>query len=250
MTELIHVATFNIHKGFSQFNRRLAVHELRDKLQALNLDIVFLQEVQGHHTHHNLRYKNWPSKPQYEFLAEAAWAEFAYGKNAIYDRGHHGNAILTRYSITHWDNENISSNRSENRGLLHCELQLPNWISRLHCINVHLGLLSRWRKKQLQALSERINRLVPPNEPLIIAGDFNDWRRQASDELARSLNVTEVFETTFGRPARSYPSAFPLLHLDRIYVRALEVKDARVYHGRAWSMISDHAPIAATLVRV
>jgi hypothetical protein len=49
MTSAFSIATWNIHKGFSQFNRSMMVHELRDRLRALNADIVFLQEVQGLH---------------------------------------------------------------------------------------------------------------------------------------------------------------------------------------------------------
>ena len=52
----IRVATYNIHKGFSQFNRRLTVHELRDRLRTLNPDLVFLQEVQGLHQQHAARH--------------------------------------------------------------------------------------------------------------------------------------------------------------------------------------------------
>ena len=66
----LHVTTFNIHKGFSQFNRRMMVHELRERLRHLNPDIVFLQEVQGLHLGHAESHGNWPSEPQYEFLAE------------------------------------------------------------------------------------------------------------------------------------------------------------------------------------
>jgi endonuclease/exonuclease/phosphatase family metal-dependent hydrolase len=40
----LHITTFNIHKGFSQFNRRMMVHELRERLRHLNPDIVFLQD--------------------------------------------------------------------------------------------------------------------------------------------------------------------------------------------------------------
>jgi hypothetical protein len=43
----LRICTYNIHKGFSQFNRRLAIHDLRDRLRLLGPDMVFLQEVQG-----------------------------------------------------------------------------------------------------------------------------------------------------------------------------------------------------------
>ncbi|MFN7087166.1 MAG: endonuclease/exonuclease/phosphatase family protein, partial [Burkholderiales bacterium] len=121
MNRILRVATYNIHKGFSPFAHRMAIHELRDKLRGLDSDVVFLQEVHGNQERHAARYENWPDIPQYEFLADSVWQDFAYGKNAIYDAGHHGNAILSRYPIKRWDNEDISSHRFERRGLLHCE---------------------------------------------------------------------------------------------------------------------------------
>ena len=57
---LLHVVTYNIHKGFSQFNQNMMVHELREQLRALGPDIVFLQEVQGMHSRHARRIDNWP----------------------------------------------------------------------------------------------------------------------------------------------------------------------------------------------
>ena len=62
MTSTLHVATYNIHKGFSQFNRRMMVHELRKRLRQLAPDIVFLQEVQGLHLGHAERHSDWPDQ--------------------------------------------------------------------------------------------------------------------------------------------------------------------------------------------
>ncbi len=42
MTDL-KIWTWNIHKGFSQFNRRMVIHELRERLHTLDPDLVFLQ---------------------------------------------------------------------------------------------------------------------------------------------------------------------------------------------------------------
>src|SRR4051812_43484921 len=67
------IATYNIHKGFSHLNRRMVIHELREKLRTLNPDIVFLQEVQGVHERHVGRYHDWPGKPQHEFIADEVW---------------------------------------------------------------------------------------------------------------------------------------------------------------------------------
>ena len=250
MPKNLHIATYNIHKGFSSFNQRLIVHELRDHLRALNIDIVFLQEVIGHHTEHATRYKNWPGLSQYEFLADSVWSDFAYGKNAIYDAGHHGNAVLSRYPIVAWENEDISAHRFEKRGMLHCEICIPGWQENLHCICVHLGLFKHGQRLQLKALSRHIEQMVPHQAPLVIAGDFNDWREIASHILAEQLDLTEVFELTKGRAARSYPSSLPLLRLDRIYVRGFQVSNVHIHHGNPWSRISDHAALSTNVIRI
>jgi endonuclease/exonuclease/phosphatase family metal-dependent hydrolase len=171
----ISIATYNIHKGFSQFNRRFVLHELRERLRELDADIVFLQEVQGAHSrvvHSGLNHLEHPH-PQHEFLAHEIWPHHAYGKNSVYDAGHHGNAILSRFPILNWNNQDISSHRFENRGALYCELKLPQRSDKLHCLCVHLGLSNRGRSRQFGALVELIQRQVPSDAPLIIAGDFN-----------------------------------------------------------------------------
>lgn len=250
MNRTLRIATYNIHKGFSFFKRRMVIHDLRDRLRALDADLVFLQEVVGSHEQHAARHHNWPDSSQYEFLADAVWQEYAYGRNAVYDAGHHGNAILSRFPIAYWDNQDISTHRFERRGLLHCEIGIAGWPRNLHCICVHLGLFARGRSRQIEWLRQRVEKLVPPEAPLIVAGDFNDWhwRYKATHEFANPLNMHEVFELVNGVPARSFPAALPLFRLDRIYVRGLRVSHAHTHHGRAWARMSDHAALSATLV--
>jgi endonuclease/exonuclease/phosphatase family metal-dependent hydrolase len=242
----IRIATHNIHKGFSHFNRRMMVHELRDCLRQLDVDIVFLQEVQGMHHHHARRFRDWPIEPQYEFLADQVWSDYAYGRNAVYDHGHHGNAILSRYPIVSAENQDVSGHQLERRGLLHCEIEVPGG-GRLHCLCVHLALTERHRHYQIAALIERIQQKVPAGEPLIIAGDFNDWRNLGGHRLAGELGLTEAFRHHQGKSARSFPCALPVLRLDRIYTRGFRVSHAEVHHGLPWSRISDHAALSAHL---
>ncbi|HCA26875.1 MAG TPA: hypothetical protein DEP05_04420 [Betaproteobacteria bacterium] len=251
MTQSLRVATYNIHKGFSQFNLRVALHALREQLHLMHPDVVFLQEVLGTHRRHAARFSDWPAVSQYEFLAGEVWRDFAYGKNAVYPAGHHGNAILSRFPIVRWENEDISAHRFEQRGILHCEIDIPGWERPLHCINVHLGLFAGGRRKQILAIRGRMDRMVPEGAPLIIAGDFNDWRSEACQLLTQGLgpDFKEVFGQAHGMPARSFPSHLPLFRLDRIYIRGFEVAAAAVHHGLPWSKISDHAFLSATLTR-
>ena len=247
-TPSLHVATFNIHKGFSQFNRRMMVHELRDRLRHLNPDIVFLQEVQGMHLGHAEQHENWPAAPQHEFLAEDVWQSSAYGSNVVYDHGHHGNAILSRFPILHSHNQDVTHLQFERRGMLHCRIAVPDGPP-VHCVCVHLSLFGRSRKKQMDALATYLEAAAGPEDPLIIAGDFNDWRNRASDHLAQRLHLIEVFGGAAGQPVKSFPAALPVFRLDRIYLRGFNVERTEVHFGLPWSKISDHAALSAHLLR-
>jgi len=240
------VGTYNIHKGFSRFNQRMVLHHVREHLRLMDADIMFLQEVVGRNERHARNHLHWPETPQHEFLADDVWTDYAYGKNAVYEEGHHGNAILSRFPIVKWVNEDISTNLIEQRGLLHAEIAVPGWKEHLHCVCVHLGLFAGARRRQVEAVCDRIESLVPRDAPLVLAGDFNDWRDKLTDRL-NELDVHEVFETAHGRIARSFPARIPILRLDRIYTRGFEVTSAKVHRGNGVAKLSDHAALAANL---
>jgi endonuclease/exonuclease/phosphatase family metal-dependent hydrolase len=240
------VVTYNIHKGLSQFNRRLVLHDIREGLRVLDADVAFLQEVQGKHDRNSRRHVSWPDVSQHEYLTHEG-SHCVYGMNAVYQDGHHGNAVVSRHPIPVWENIDISHHPIESRGLLHCEIAVEGWKDPLHCINVHLGLWARSRRFQLEWLVDRIRASAPAKGPLVVAGDFNDWRGKASKYLAAELGLYEVFEKTEGRLAKSYPAQMPIFSLDRIYVRDLNVASVERHAGAPWSRLSDHVALAAHL---
>ncbi len=248
MSKSLRVVTLNIHKGLSHFNRRMVIHELRDGLTALDPDVVFLQEVQGLNQRFTLRFRTCPIEPQHEFLAGDRWQP-VYGCNAVYDHGHHGNAILSRFPFVSFENHDVSDHRFERRGLLHCVVAVPRWRRNLHLVCVHLSLHERGRSRQLEAISGRLEELASRDVPIIIAGDFNDWRHRATAILERRLGMTEVSVAHHGRPMATFPSMMPLLRLDRIYVRGFRVNASTVHKGKPWSMLSDHLAVSAELER-
>ncbi len=247
MSETLRVITLNIHKGLSTFNRRMVIHELRDGLSALDPDIVFLQEVQGLNDRFALRFAAWPGA-QHEFLAGNRW-QHVYGCNAVYDHGHHGNAILSRFPFLSFENTDVSDHRFERRGLLHSVVSVPGWRRNLHCVCVHLSLHERGRNRQLEAISGRLEELAARDVPIIVAGDFNDWRHRATAILERRLGMTEVSVAHHGKAQATFPSMLPLLRLDRIYVRGFRIAASRVHRGKPWSMLSDHLAVSAELER-
>ncbi len=237
--------TINAHKGFSALNKRFALPELRDCVQDSGADIVFMQEVVGQNLRHAGRYFGWPEKPQHEFMTEGSGFSHAYGRNAVYTAGHHGNAILSRFQILHAEKVDISTNRVEKRGLLYARIELPEGKPPLHCICVHLGLLGVSRRKQFKKIRDYILRVVPDTEPVIVAGDFNEWRKRKKDVLETTLMMKDSGLSLYGRKLRTFPAALPVLPLDRIYLRGFKVTKAQVLRKGPWKDVSDHAGFMA-----
>lgn len=234
------ILTYNIHKGFNWNNTSLTINNIRNVLHQTDAEIVFLQEVVGEHAQHESRYDNWINA-QYEFLAEEKWPEFAYAKNAIYEDRDHGNAILSKFPISKWEQIDISTNKLEQRGVLFCEIQLPQ--GPLHAYCVHLNLLHRSRLIQYQYLSKIINERTPKNIPVIVAGDFNDWNQKASSQLEDIEGFYEAYKYIYKSYPKTFPIQFPMLGLDRLYVRHIHPNTATIFNNGIWKELSDHAAI-------
>ena len=112
----------------------------------------------------------------------------------------------------------------------------------VHVVVVHLGLIHASRERQVAALGRFMEAHVPPGEPLIVAGDFNDWEARLHRPMAR-LGLRTFDDIRLP----TFPARLPLLNLDRIYTRGLRPLHAHVPHGRAWRQMSDHLPLIAEL---
>lgn len=241
------IITYNMHKGFSGDGRRLFVlPRMREALAAAGADIVFLQEAQGEHRRRAQRLQEWPDSSQFEFIADALWPHHAYGKNAIYEHGHHGNAILSKYPLLDWENIDVSPYPfAASRSLLHGRVELPNARTKLHLVCIHFGFLDLERRPQIRRMCRHIEEHIPHAEPLIIAGDFNDWSATAERHFNSELGLFEVFRSLHGRYAKTFPAWAPALPLDRIYYRGLTPIAAERLSDTPWSLLSDHAPLQA-----
>ena len=251
---ILNVATYNLHKGLSLFNKRMIVDDVRHHLHNLAPDFVFLQEVQGRHAAHAKRFENWPKHAHHEHIAGDVWPHTVYGKNASYDAGHHGNALLSKHPILRWKNHDVSHHRFENRGHLHASVAVPGLAQPLHMVCVHLGLLAASREAQIGSLIRQLKRKIKPDAALIIAGDFNDWRGEKSGISARlegELGLTDAFAVTHGKSVATFPAFMPVLKLDRVYTRGFTVASAERLADNAgnkhWQHLSDHAGLLVRL---
>jgi endonuclease/exonuclease/phosphatase family metal-dependent hydrolase len=237
------VMSMNVHKGLSPLHRQSTIYQLRQKMRNHHPDLLFLQELQQEHRGRVKRFGQWPLTELTDFLSEDFWHDWHYGKNVEYSVGHHGIAILSKLPLHKGRNYDISAYRFEKRGLLHSIIQLGNEGPAIHCFCVHLALFEGGRGRQLGEILRYIEELTS-DSPVIVAGDFNDWRNRVSAPM-RAAGFDEVFEVLTGSPARTFPSVRPLLPMDRIYVRGLKIHSADILHE--WLNLSDHLGITAEL---
>lgn len=236
------VLSLNIHKGFAIGPKRLILSRIRDLLRSSKADIVFLQEVVGVNTRHENQLTNWPAESQLEYLADSVWTHHAYGKNAIYQHGHHGNAILSALPFEHYENVDVSVQRFSQRGFLHGQIA-----NNVHMICIHLGLFEKERSRQIAQLITYVQRTIPKHAALIIAGDFNDWRKNAHRQLTHRLRLKEAHENMFGDCAKTFPAFCPLLKMDRIYLRGFKITQCQNITGKHWRDFSDHRALIADI---
>ncbi len=159
------VISLNMHKGVSALHLRLTAHRLRQRIRDRHPDLVFLQELQQK-THGRLRdLRVGATLGLTPYLAQDFWPDWHYGRNALYDRGHHGNAILSRHPLSQGLNYDISEYRFERRGLLHAVAFIGE--RAVDCFCVHLGLLEavgvslRWCSTALRGLRAPARQLWP-----------------------------------------------------------------------------------------
>jgi endonuclease/exonuclease/phosphatase family metal-dependent hydrolase len=224
------IASYNVHRcvgldGACRPDRISAV--IRD----LDAEIVALQEVEaGRHA------TGEPS--QLEELCAGTGLVGIPGPLLEHRRGF-GNALLTRGMVLGVDRLDLSVTRREPRGALAVDLDLGG--KRIRVVGTHLGLRPRERLVQMAKLLT----WLPEEGPLLLLGDFNDWRRRGP--IIRRLN------TLFGAspPVRTFPSWRPLFALDRVWGRPPGlVVELRSHATRAARVASDHLPILATLTSV
>ena len=107
-------------------------------------------------------------------------------------------------------------------------------------VATHLSLVDRTRRRQVESL---LDHPQLRHGAAVLLGDMNSWRRckatRALDESLRAHHNTAW-------PA-SFPSARPVLALDRIYARGARVLEVKAYDTPASRRASDHLPVVARI---
>lgn len=236
----IKILTYNIHKGFDWNKKNYFLQDIKKLVKDSHANIVLLQEVVGQNVDYK---KRGLIESQYEYIADSIWSNYSYAKNSIYKYGHHGNMVLSEFPIESWENINISTNIFEQRGLLYCKIALSDKLF-IYVICVHLNLSNIGRQKQYIKIKDYLKKLeISKESPIVIAGDFNDWNLKATQIFENDLNMVEAYKNIKGDCAKTFPAGFPVLKLDRIYVKNINIISASVLDKVDKYHFSDHLPL-------
>ena len=149
-----------------------------------------------------------------------------------------GNAVLTRHPIVDVHRIDLSTERYEPRGALAATVDVAG--VPVHVLAAHLGLRVHERRFQVRQILEYLAQVR--DTLLVVLGDFNDWLPGRS--------VVHVLDERLGQPPRppSFPSRWPIVPLDRIWVRPADAARSIAAHASPLARrASDHLPVVAAI---
>jgi len=220
--ECLRIASYNVHACRGTDGKKDA-QRIVQVIEELGCDTVGLQEVDY----------------RLDYIAQKVGMQAIPGLTLARHDGPFGNALLTRRKVLDVRRLGFTYSRREPRNALDVDLEVNGETVRV--IVTHLGLWPAERRYQVKKILEMI-RATPSSERVIVLGDINEWL-----PLGRPLRWMNAL---FGRcPAeRSFPSRWPLVALDRVWVRPRHALLALKAHRTPLAeLASDHLPVKAII---
>ncbi len=220
------VASYNIHQCLGTDGRRDPGRIARVILE-LDAQVIGLQEV-------NSKSSSRLEDTQMEYLAQVTGLKAVAGPTVWRADSRYGNVLLSRYPIASTRLVDLSVAGREPRGAIDARLHIQGQAVRV--IVTHLGLTASERRNQVKRLQQIV---YGEREQLaILLGDTNEWF-----PLSRSIRTLhQCFGKSIAKP--TFPARFPLLPLDRIWVRPRRaLATVRVHKSPLAKIASDHLPL-------
>jgi endonuclease/exonuclease/phosphatase family metal-dependent hydrolase len=240
MSSDLRLVTWNIHKGIGRDGRYdlgRIVHVLRE----LSADVVCLQEVDEGVSRSSF------DKQAQRLADELGYPHAALGLNVRVEGGAYGNLTLSRHPIDDVHNLDLTVPPKKRRSAL---------VTRIHAgpprgwlvANVHLGLMHLERKMQVRRLLGHVFDGAPEDQPLVIAGDWNEWGSRLVRGVVGPWGFHVGRPDPSGKPHRTFPSGRPVAALDRIVYRApVRCRHVACLVDERTKIASDHLPLVVEL---
>ncbi|QQS53726.1 MAG: endonuclease/exonuclease/phosphatase family protein [Candidatus Competibacteraceae bacterium] len=218
------LCSYNIHAAVGR-DGRFDPDRTLSVIRELDADIIALQEVQG--------------LDLLDFLASRAGFDAIAGPTLLRQGQDYGNALLTRLPVRQVEHLDLSVPDWEPRGALNAMLDVDGQPFRV--LATHFGLRPAERRRQARQVLRRLNQW-DRGEMTALLGDFNEWL-----PWGRPLRGLNAWFERAPAPA-TYPASFPLLRLDRIWLRPRgRLLAIHAHQSRLARLASDHLPIVATV---
>lgn len=223
------MVTYNIHRCVGS-RGEADPERIARVLREIDGDIIALQEVVS---------SSGDGGGMLGYLAAQTGMYPVPGLTMLEGEGHYGNGLLCREKPETIERFDIGCVGREPRGIVKIVSRYGN--SRLVVFATHLGLGRLERRHQVDLLLKYIGK-GGREYACVVLGDFNEWYNQG-----RNMRLlTQEFGPVSSIP--TFPARFPLLSLDRIWVRPLAVmKKIRVHKTALSRIASDHLPLVAEL---
>jgi len=218
--DVLRIASYNVHSCRGTDGKKDA-QRIAQVIEELGCDTVGLQEVDY----------------RLDYIGQKLGMQAIPGLTLARHDGPFGNALLTRRKVLAVRRLAFTYSRREPRNALDVEIEVAGEPVRV--IVTHLGLWPAERRYQVRQILKMLKE-TPICERVVVLGDINEWL-----PLGRPLRWMHGL---LGRsPAeRSFPSRWPLVALDRVWVRPRHALLALQAHRSPLAQqASDHLPVKA-----
>jgi endonuclease/exonuclease/phosphatase family metal-dependent hydrolase len=236
----LRVVTYNIHKGIGGLDRRYRIDRVIAVLGREAPDIALLQEVADDMPRSEFH-------DQAELLSAALnMPHVAFGPQHRFNIGGYGNAILSRWPVTHVHQVDLTIGTRKQRGAIaaRTRVRLGRHTRTVVVFNLHLGLADSERALQLERfLSSHPFAHLHQRTPVILGGDLNDVWGSLGSRFLQPAGFRRA-----GSLRNTFPAPLPIRPLDGLFVRGdVTPRSCAAPRDRLTRQASDHLPLVAEL---
>lgn len=242
-SEQLRVMTYNVHSCVG-IDGKFAAERIARVIARANPDVVALQELDAGRARTG-------GENQAEQIAHYLEMQFHFYPHIHIEDEKYGDAVLTHLPMriikTGPLPGHLPGGKLEPRGALWVTIDLHG--TEVNIVNTHLGLTSRERMAQIEALlgDEWLGRLNG-DQPVILCGDFNSVPSSKGYRLLCSRFSDAQTHLKDHRPVCTFYSRLPSFRIDHVFINpGIRVTGITVPRSELAKVASDHLPLIADL---
>ena len=246
---MLRVVTLNIHKGLSQFNRRMVIHELREGLRALEPGPGVPAGSAGAEPAPRAALRRLARARRSTSSSPARSCSTSTGATACTSTGTTATRCCRASRSCRPRTRTSRTTASSAAACCTRVVKVPAGsatciASACTCRCTSAAAAASWTRSR-SAWRSSPDKRCRSSSP----GDFNDWRQRASRILEQRLGMTEVSVASGGRHQRPSRACCRCCGWTASTCAASRCWRSQVHRGAPWSLLSDHLAVSAELGR-